>query len=408
MRGARQLITLRGPKEARRGPLLRELEIIQDGALLIRDGVIEDVGPSRRVEKLSGAREAREIDATGHVVIPAFVDSMASLAFAHSGVEVREQAGPDPESIQHHGMVEGARALKSVSCGRMEARCRVLLNNMLRHGTGTVEAQTGYGLDAAGEYKTLRAYRAIKNAATDLVPTYFVGGAPSPEYDNDRSAYLKNVAEPLLVGIARRKLAHFVDVRCGVGGFEVSAARKFLHAAGRLGFCLKLQGQQFAPDDSATLAAEYGVFSIGHLDFLPDAGIDLLARSPVIATLCPGASYHSATGRFAPARKLIDAGAAVSLASNFNAESSPDFNMAFILSLACRHMQMIPAEALAAGTINAAHALGVADRTGSIEPGKQADLTIFHARDYREILETGGTNMVRTVMKKGVVAWQAK
>ena len=412
VRGARQLLTLRGPKEARRGHLLRELAIIPDGAILIRNGIIDEVGISRRVERLSSARNAKEINATGYVVMPAFVDALTRPVYAHSGVDLHSETGaiPDLAHAARHAFLEGARALKSLPRLRLETRCRALFHDMLRHGTATIEAQTGYGLDEAGELKSLRVLQELADARTDIVPSY-LAAIPSPEYAGDPSTYLRDFAEPLLPNLARRKLARFVDVLLTPAGFDLEAARSFLTIAERLGFGLKIQAQQFAPDDAVSLAVERRVTSIAHLNFASPADIDLLAASTVIATLCPGQPFHageaqSGATRFAPARQLIDHGAPVSLASNFNVEASPSYNMAFIVSLACRYMQMSPAESIAAATINSAYAIGRGDRTGSIEPGKQADVVIFNARDYREIPDFAGANLARVVIKGGTVVYR--
>jgi imidazolonepropionase len=392
IRGARQLVTLRGPREARRGHLLRELNIISDGAVLIRDGIVADVGPSRRVEHLAAARNVTEIDATGRVVMPAFVDALARVAFAHTPVPSDEEILSGAGRLLPPITPECARALNSIPRPRLEARCRLVVEDMLRHGTGTVEAQTGFGLDDSAELKALRVYRALDGHPVDLLSTY----TPRP-LSPDRSP------ERILHTIAHRKLAHFVDVCCAPDGFTAHHARKFLHIARGLGLGLKLQAPGPAPDEVVALAVELGAISIGHLNLISDADIGFIAESTVIATLCPGAAYQSGTGRFAPARALIQSGAAVSLASNFNAGSSPFYSMPFILALACRHMCMTPAEAITAATINAAYATGCGARTGSLEPGKQADLIVCNAHDYREIPHYAGSNPVHMTMKKGAI-----
>lgn len=395
LRGARQLVTLRGPKEARRGRLLRELNIIPDGALLIRNGIIQDVGLSRRVERLASARGAQEIDVTGHVVMPAFVDGLARVAFAHTPLPAEGEAMSAAGRDHSRDCLEGARALKAMARLRLEARCRHILDEMLRHGTGTVEAQTGYPVGDSGEMKTLRVYRALDRNPVDLVATH-LASAPLPDCGADH----------LLRGIRKRKLARFVDVRCAQDGFTPPEARKLLNVARELGFGLKIQAPDPAPDSAVGLAVELGALSISQLDYLSDADVSLLAASQTIATLCPGPAYQAGSPGFAPARALIDRGAAVSLASNFNAETSPFYGMPFILALACRHMGMTPAEAVAAATINGAYAAGRGDRVGSIEPGKQADLVVYNARDYREIPYYAGANPVYMTIKNGAIAYR--
>jgi imidazolonepropionase len=390
---------LRGPKEARRGHLLRELNIIFDGALLIRGGTIEDVGPSRRVEHLAAARNATEIDATGRVVMPAFIDGMARIAFAHSPV-------PSDEELLSGGgrrippvTSEAARALSAIPRPRLEARCRSVLEDMVRHGTGTVEAETGSGLDDPSELKALRIFGALDGHPAELISTYAI---------ERRSSDLPRGSEATLLDtIARRKLARFVSFRCAPDGFSLHDARKFLQVARDLGFGLKLQAPGTAPDEAIALAVEMGASSIAHLDYISNADIGFIAGSTVIAALCPGMAYESRAGRFAPARALIESGTAVSLASNFNAGSSPFYSMPFILALACRHMRMTAAEAITAATINGAYAAGCGGRTGSLEPGKQADLIICNVHDYREIPHFAGSNPVHMTIKKGSIVHAA-
>lgn len=372
-----------------------ELNIIKDGALLIRDGVILDAGPSSRVERLTTARDAFEIDATGRIVMPAFVDGLARIAFAYiplpSDAEILSGTHTEVQPITN----TASRALSLIPRVRLEIRCRLIVEDMLRHGTGTVEAQTGSGLNDSTEIKALRVYSALNGHPADVISTYTPGPYPS-------------IADALLLHtIAHRHLARFVDVRCAPDGFTAHDARAFLQVARSFGLGLKLQAPGPAPDQAIALAVEIGAISIGHLNSISDADIALLAASTVIAALCPGEAFQCRAARFAPARALIESGAAVSLASNFNAGSSPFYSMPFAIMLACRYMCMTPAEAITAATLNGAYAAGCGARVGSLEPGKQADLIVCNAHDYRELPHFAGANPIHMTMKRGSVVYLA-
>jgi imidazolonepropionase len=403
LRGARQLLTLRGPSEARRGSGLADLAIINDGAVLIRDGRIEEVGMSRRVENLAAAKRATIIDATGHVVMPAFVDSGVSLVHAHHSVDRNDDrlrnGAPQTACSQREDILEAARALKLVSKKGLTLRAAHLTEAFSRHGTATVGAVSGYGIDDTGEIKTLRTIEALQNLPIDLAPIFF-GANAVPDGDLP-DPYVQNGLTPLCVVVARRHLAGIAAVRCGPCAFPVDTARAFLLAAKQNGLYPAIYSQQFAPDDSVRFALEMNALSITHLEHIDDPGISLLARSSSIGVLTPAATFHMGLTRFAPARRMIDEGAAVALATAYNPDQCPTYSMPFTVTMACRYLGMSPAEAITASTINAAHAIARGKSTGSIEPGKQADLLILNARDYRELPLAPGVNLVHTMIKSG-------
>jgi imidazolonepropionase len=405
LRGARQLLTLRGPSEARRGSRLSELSIINDGAVLIRDGRIEEVGMSRRVENLAASKNATIIDATGRVVMPAFVDSGVSMIHAHHPVENNEQrlrSGlPQTACGQRDDIMEAARALKLVSKKGLILRASHLTHSFARHGTATVGTVSGYGLDETGEIKTLRAIEALHSRPIDLTPIFFGGNTIPDDYSPE--AFSRSVLAPLAQVVARRGLSEIAAVRCGPCSYEASAARPYLLAARENGLQRAIYSHQFAPDESVRLAVDVDALSMTHLEHLDDRGVDLLARSNTVAVLTPAATFHMGLTRFAPARRLIDEGAAVALATGYNPDQCPTFSMPFTIAMACRYLGMSAAEAITAATFNAAHALARARITGSIESGKQADLLVLNARDYRELPVTPGINLVHTVMKSGQI-----
>ena len=393
IRGARQLLTLRGLKEARRGEALNDLGIIQDGSLLIRDGVIEEVGTTRRVENLAGARDAMEINAAGRVVMPGFVDSHTHLVFPLSdGSDGDEQSA--------------ARLVCSNTHQRLEARARSHLEAMARHGTTTVEAKTGCGADESAEMKILRVLSALKRDPLDIVTTFLLRLPPEGSGDGARQAAVESVFAVLLPKIRRRRLARFADLVWDSDGVTPECFERYLRLARGLGFACKIHADQRSPAAAIIMAVGHLVVSIDHLEHATAADALTLGDSPTMVTLLPGVSFHNG-GYHAPARALIDAGGAIALASNFNPRHTPMLSMQAVVALACSRMGLTAAEAISAATINGAHALGCADRVGSLEPGKSADLLLLEVSDYRELSRQFGANLVRLTMKRGKPIYKA-
>ena len=410
IRGARQLITLHGARGPRRGADAHELGVIQDGSILISNGLVECAGPTRRVENLAEARSATEIDAAGRIVIPGFVDChthLVSGAWRLADYETRV-AGASYRQIAEAGggVLSSIQPVRGMPGKRLEWRTRQCVETMLRHGSTTIEAKSGYGLDEAGELKSLRVAAALHGKPLDIVSTYLGAHAVPPEYAGRAGDYIEWMCAYMLPLIRRRKLARFADVCCDPGAFTVHQARRYLEAAQALGFGLKIHAEQFSHSAGVRLGVELNAVTADHLVHADSTDVDLLAQSAPIATLLPGAVFHLGSDRYPPARALLDRGAAVALATGFNPGTSPTSSMAMILALACAHMRMTPAEALVAATINAAYAVGLGERVGSLEPGKQADLLICDVPDYREIPYRFGVNLVHTVMKRGQIVYQ--
>jgi imidazolonepropionase len=403
VRGARQLLTLRGDSGPRRGVALRDLGIVPNGAVLIKDRIIVDAGPARRIEKLPEARRAREIDASGRVAMPGFVDSHTHLVFGRPRLvdyEMRLAGASYAEIAAAGGGIQSSvKAVRGMSAAELETQARASLDAMARHGTTTVEAKSGYALDRAGEIKTLRLLAKLNGDPLDIVPTYLGAHIPPPEYRGKPEAYIDWMIAEMMPLIRRRKLARFVDVYCDDGAFTLDQSHRYLEHARRLGFGLKIHAEQFASTGAARLAVELGATSVDHLEHASADDIRALAQSNTIATLLPGSVFHLGLRTYAPARALIEAGAAVALATDFNPGTSPTYSMQMVLSLACTEMRMSPAEAISAATINGAHAVGLAATVGSLEPGKQADLLILNVSDYRELPYYFGANNVHMTIK---------
>jgi imidazolonepropionase len=393
------LITLRGPRGPRRGPALGDLGIILDGAVLLRDGAIQEVGPTRRLENLAASRGAIEIDATGRVVMPGLVDSHTHLMFppAQTGEGDRGAGSVDGVDIDR-----AARALAAVTAQRLARRGRLTLQAMARHGTTTVEAKTGCGPNESAELKVLRVLGVLHRDPLDIVSTFLfrLGSGPEDRVHADAAA-AEVILRDLMPKIRRRKLARFADLQWDTDLGRRPLLVRFLETARSLGFARKIHADQHSCGAAVSLAVEYSATSIDHLEYATLEQARILAASSTMAALLPCASFRH--GHHAPARTLIDNGVAVALGTNFNPVHTPSLNMQTAVSLACLQMGMSPAEAISAATINAAHALRAADRVGSLEIDKAADLLILRTSDYRDMAYQLGTNLVDTVIKRGAV-----
>jgi imidazolonepropionase len=393
IRGARQLLTLRGPKEPRRGPALAELNIIHDGSLLVRDGVLVEVGTTRRVENMALARKAVEVNAAGRVVMPGFVDSHTHLLFPPPGSAVAD--------VEY-----GSRALRSVTGMRLAMRARVHLEAMARHGTTTVEIKTGCGSDVSAQMKLLRVLARVKREPVDVVAT-FLHRLPHAWLSSEAEieAHGDWICGEFLSKLRRRRLAGFADIGCEERFPGEDLLARYLDMARYLGLGGKVHAEDTCAPYVIGTALAHGAASIDHLENVAPGDAALLGKCETVATLVPCASFHR-DGRYAPARMLIDAGAPVALATNFNPHLTPTLNMQTVVKLACVRMGMTPEEAISAATINGAHALRCAGRVGSLEPGKLADLLILNISDYRELAHHFGTNLVQSTMKRGELIYE--
>lgn len=405
--GCSQLLTLRG-RAPRRGLALRELRIVRDGALLVKDDRIAAVGSRRRIERLREARRAEKLDLGGRVVLPGFVDSHTHLIFPASRAAEYEQriAGATYEEIARAGggILSSVRALRGASSSALKSRALRHLQEFAAHGTTTLEAKSGYGLNWKSEFKSLEILNELhQEQALDIASTFLGAHVVPPEYRRRADAFVDLLVRRWVPAVATAGLAEFCDVFCDRGAFSVAQARRVLMAGRACGLVPRMHAEQLANTGATRLAIELNAASADHLEKVHESDIRALGLSNVVATLLPGSCFHLGLARYAPARELIEAGAIVALATDFNPGTSPTLSMPMILSLACTQMLMTPAEAIAAATINPAYSLRRHDRVGSLEVGKYADLAAFDVADYREIPYYFGMNLCSFTMKRGAV-----
>jgi imidazolonepropionase len=410
LHSASQLLTIAGSPQG--GHTLGNLGLIPDGAVLIRDGIIEAVGTT---QKLRGAFPHEEaLDAAGSVVMPGFVDPHTHLLWVGDRAaefEMRLEGKTYLEILAAGGgILSTVRLTRQASIEKMLAETRPRMQDMLTHGTTTAEAKTGYGLQAETELRMLQALLLLDaQGPLEIVPTFLGAHAVPPEYQGNPDGCTDHLCTEMLPAVQRWWDAHgssralpFVDVFCETGAFSLAQSRRILVAAKTLGFPLKIHADEFDNLGGASLAAELGAVSADHLVKTSPADIATLAASGTVAVALPCTPFGLAEHDYTPARAILEANGLLALATDLNPGTAWGGNMQFAIALACRYMRLTPAQAIVAATLNAAAAIQRADRIGSLEPGKQADLLILNVADYRHLGYRFGTNLVRTVIKRGL------
>lgn len=410
-----QLLTLRSSSKnpgPRRGRNLQELGIVTNGAVLCLGGKIVSVGAMKDALRDPWLKKNRkkitEIDCSGKVVLPGFVDSHTHPVFVEPRLVDFEKRieGASYEQIAAVGggirsSLDGVRKAPKSALG---ARVLSAFQEMAKQGTTTVEAKSGYGLTLQSELKSLEAIRAAAAQWSGTVVATLLGAHVVPkEFEGCSQKYVETVCSEMVPQAARRRLAQFVDVFCDKGAFTPEQAEQVFEAATRCGFSVRAHMGQLS-ETKLSPFLRFNPASFDHMDHVSDDDILQLAKADTVATLVPGANYFLGLKDYPNARRLIDGGVPVALATDYNPGTSPTLSMPMAMSLACTHMKMSPAEAISAATINGAHALRLADWKGSIEPGKDADLAIFAVKDYREIPYWFGTNHCAMTLLNGTVA----
>jgi imidazolonepropionase len=410
--GASQIVTVRG-RGPRRGAALAKIGVIHDGAILVRNGLIAAVGPSAKVEKLADSKKAEKLNVGGRVVLPGFVDAHTHLIHATSRAEEYELRirGASYEEIARKGggILNSVKKLRAATAQELKGRARGFLEQFAEHGTTTIEAKSGYGLDVTSELRILSLHKELDaEQPLEIVSTFLGAHVVPTEYrgtSDGKREYLELLEKRLIPEVAENGLAEFCDVFCERSAFSLSESRRVLEAGKARGLAPRIHAEQLSNTGATQMGIELGAASCDHLEYLKPADVRALAKSKTVATLLPGCDFHLGLARYAPARELMDAGAIVGLATDFNPGTSPTLSMPMILSLACTQLRMTPAEAITAATINAAYSLGREKRIGSIETGKQADMAVFEVADYREIPYYFGVNHCWMTMKRGEMVY---
>ena len=406
-----QLLTLAGGPQ--RGKALGTLGLIENGAVVVRDEKIVAVGATAELK--ASYPDEPTLDAGNCVLMPGFVDPHTHVIWGGdraSEFEMKMAGKPYLEILaEGGGILSTVKQTRTASIETLIAQTRPRLLRMFAHGTTTVEAKTGYGLQTATELRLLKALLALDDETPlDLAITFLGAHAIAPEFKGDPQGYTDLVCETMLPVLmewwgthAPRLHLPFVDVFCEDKAFDLKQSRQILSKAGSLGFPLKIHADEFGNIGGASLAVELGAASADHLIKTSDADIAALGKSDTVAVALPCTPFGLAEKDYTPARKLIEAGAILALATDCNPGTSWNESMQMAIALSCRYMGLTPAQAIAAATINAAHAIRRADTIGSIEIGKQADMLILSVPDYRHLGYRYGTNLVKQVIKRGRV-----
>ncbi len=412
---AAQLVTCASPGGPKRGAAMRDVGIIADGAIAISDGIIVSVGTSDELRATHDTR--RTIDATNKIVCPGFIDPHTHLVYAGERVNEWEMKMKGVAYLDilaaGGGIVSTMRATREASLDALVAGARQRLDVMFRHGVTTCEIKTGYGLSLDAELKMLRVIEQLAQThPCDVMLTLLAAHTTPPEYKDDPNGYVDLVVEEIVPKAAawfdaEARANHAspmaCDVFCEKNAFTVEQSRRVLQAGKQHGMTPKIHVDQFTSLGGVAMALELGVISCDHLDVTTAEDRARLAQSNAIATVLPAVTFHLGSTQFANARGMIDDGCALALSTDHNPGSAPCLSPQLVMAIACRYQKLSPAEALNACTINAAHALGIGDSVGSLEVGKQADVLIVDAPDYRHLAYQFGTNHIGQVIKRGQI-----
>lgn len=412
---ARQLLTLKSDLKGspRSGQQMRELGMVENGGLAIKDGKITQVGETEDILKENVLSPNGEfIDATGGVVGPGFVDCHTHLVFAGTRAhefEMRLQGLSYMEiAAKGGGILSSVRAFRAASNEKLEEESLDRLNGMLQMGTTTVEIKSGYGLSIVDEIRALEVIdRLSRLHPMDIIPTFLGAHEIPEEFRQSREAYVGLINERLIPEVSRRRLARFCDVFCEKGVFTEEESEGILTRGKQNGLMPKIHAEEFSRSGGSAVAARVGAVSADHLVCAEETDIDVLRDAGVVGVLLPGTSFSLGLGRYAPARKMIERGLPVALATDCNPGSSMTESMQIVVTLACVELRMTAAEAIVASTINAAFAAGCGADCGSLEVGKKGDVLVLDMEDYRELPYHYGISNVKHVIKNGRIVVSA-
>ena len=412
-----QLLTCANSGKPKRKEQMQDVGLIRDAAVAVRDGSIVAAGKMKELEDQYTAKQV--LDAQGKAVCPGFVDPHTHLIFAGDRIaefEMRLRGASYLDIMAAGGGIAfTAQATQKASLEQLIEIGKMRLDQLLELGTTTVEIKSGYGLESIHEIKILEAaVQCAANHVVDVVITFLGAHAVPQKYRENVEGYVDLVIHEMLPMVKDWWNKHpeveklYNDVFLEKGAFSLEQSRQILESGKHLGLLPKLHADEFTSMGGVKLAVELGATSVDHLDVTSIDDIRLLAESDTVAVVLPAVNFNLGSTTFAPARDLIDHGAILALASDYNPGSAPCLSMPLVMAIACRYQRLTPAEALNASTINAAFAIGMETKVGSIEAGKQADLLLLEVQDYRHLAYQFGTNQINTVIKKGKVVYTKK
>lgn len=408
-----QLVTCASGGKPKHGVAMRDVGIIENGAVAIADAKFIDVGLSNDI--LRDFTAAEKIDAEGRVVCPGFVDPHTHIVYAGDRLHEFELKIKGAEYLDilaaGGGIISTVKQTRDASVEELVELALKRLDKMLACGTTTCEIKTGYGLDTETELKMLAVIETLDSQhAIDIVPTFLAAHTVPPEFKGDANGYVELVCSEMLPlawkwyeqsHFAVKHTPLFCDVFTEQKAFDVEQSSRILETARSIGFGIKAHVDQFTNLGGSGIAIEMGASSIDHLDAISGKEIEQLAASATIGIVIPTENFNAAKTHFAPARKMIDARCGIAISTDYNPGSAPCPSMPMAMAIACRYQKLLPTEALNAATINAAFAIGLGDVCGSIENGKKADLVIFDSNDYLEIAYEFGGNLISSIFKDG-------
>lgn len=413
IKNIKSLYTLKGPNRPRIKDEMKEVGLIENGIVAIKNDKIVYVGEGELPEDFETTKDTKVIDAKGKTVIPGLVDSHTHLV--HGGSRENElsmklKGAKYLEILEAGGGIHSTvKATRNASFSELYEQAKKSLNIMLSFGVTTVEAKSGYGLDDFDtEVKQMEVARKLnKDHPVDVVSTFMGAHAIPPEFKDKPRRFIDMIINEMIPEVASRGLAKFCDVFCEKGVFSIEESKEILEAGIKYGLLPKMHADEIEPIGGAELAAEIGCISADHLVAASDKGIEMMAEKGVIANLLPGTSFYLQSGKHARARQMIEKGVAVSLSTDYNPGSCPTENMQLVMSFASLIYKMTPEEVLTASTINGAASLKLEEEIGSIEKGKKADLVVLDSPNFEYIIYHFGINHTLYVVKNGKIAYQA-